>query len=122
MLQFSVYLVTRCLFIQTSDGRTISMEDLLERIENLESWKSETEKEIVVLREVVAKQEALIEEQARILESYTDNTSTNEPDIEDSDEHNGINKKNGVSVMDSYISSIRSQNPTKLRRGIRQSR
>ncbi|KAL4218289.1 Complement C1q-like protein 3 [Mactra antiquata] len=120
MLRLSVYFVALCLFIQASDARTISMDDLLERIEKLESWKSDTEKEIQTLREVVAKQEVMIEKQASILESYADDAKTNEPVAENSEELNTVNKENELSGINSVMSSARTNKHTTLRPHIRQ--
>ncbi|KAL4218504.1 Otolin 1 [Mactra antiquata] len=109
-----------CLFIQAYNARTISMEDLLVRIENLESWKSDTEKEIKTLREVVKKQEAIIEKQARILETYADDTPRYEPVSEDSVKQNASNNENEVSVIDSRTSPVGTHTVTRQRPYIRQ--
>ncbi|KAL4218290.1 Otolin 1 [Mactra antiquata] len=120
MFRFLVYLVALCLFIQASDARTISMDDLLERIEKLESWKSDTEKEIQTLRELVTKQEAIIEKQARILESYADDTPTSEQDVESSEEHDAVNNDNEVSVTGNNNSPVRTHTSTRQRQHVRQ--
>ncbi|KAL4237155.1 hypothetical protein ACF0H5_005535 [Mactra antiquata] len=105
------------LFIQASVAREISLGDLLERIENLELWKRQTEKEIGALRDVVAKQEEIIGRQARILESYETVKPANEQDIKESEEDDVT--VNEILATNSSILPSSSHKPTKQQSHIR---